>query len=452
MTIDPNQTLHLRGTPYSLEAAPAEALRDDIRALQERVATLRSLGTLTAETLEQYYGEKRFEQVAESNAIEGSTLSVGETELAILKGITLTGHDPAYVRDARALDAALQDLTEMAREPGPTTIEDLHRMHGSILGDRPGAGMFRREPVTISGSDHRPPETWGDIMDAMEEWEAWSTAHAEAPAIIRAVVLHAWLVHIHPYIDGNGRTTRALTNLELVRAGYPPIIIKRTLRSRYISALQQSDAAGDLAPLFDLMLDRMAGAVRGLELSASKRQDYDPLAIGIRQKQERRLKVWNTAIELFHDMLVERLADRVEPNGGTVETEDFGKSLELDGYIELCQGRSIPKSWCFRLRVQVPGAGATERLLWIGYRDEPLRRHMGNPDAFGPAALWSIRNPDGYPPWTGAEGRAPAFTALTIHDAHGDRWVGHRTDGSLVDLDLSTIVDQTARALIEQLD
>lgn len=450
MTIDPDLSLHLSGTPYSLGPAAAKALREAIHALQERICTLRSVGTLTAETLKQYYGEKRFEQVAESNAIEGSTLSVGETEIAIMKGITLAGHDPAYVRDARALDDALQALTEMAREPGPTTMDDLNRMHGLILGDRPGAGMFRRQPVTISGSNHRPPKTWAGIMDAMEEWEAWSVDHAQAPAIIRAVVLHAWLVHIHPYIDGNGRTTRALTNLELVRAGYPPIIIKRTLRRRYISALQESDAAGDLSSLFDLMLDRMEGAVRGLELSANKQQAYDPIAIKIRQKQERRLKVWNTAIDLFHDMLVERLADRVEPNGGIVETEDFGKSLELDGYVQLCQGRSIPKSWCFRLRIHVPGAGDVERLLWIGYRDDALLRHMGSAD--GPAALWSVRNPDGYPPWTAAEERAPAFTALTIHDTHGDRWVGHRTDGSIVDLDLSSVVDQTATALIEQLD
>ncbi|MDV7401434.1 hypothetical protein RZS08_58995, partial [Arthrospira platensis SPKY1] len=86
---------NLEGTPYLLDARASEQVRVKLQSIEERVALLRRSGVLTEHTVKDYYGEKRFEQVAESNAIEGSTLSVGETELAVLKGITITGHDPA---------------------------------------------------------------------------------------------------------------------------------------------------------------------------------------------------------------------------------------------------------------------------------------------------------------------------------------------------------------------
>ena len=100
--------INLRDSPYVLGKEAEKEVSDRIKGLEERVSLLRNQGSLSPDTVKDYYGEKRFEQVAESNALEGSTLTVGETELAVLKGTTMTGHDPAYVRDALALDQALQ--------------------------------------------------------------------------------------------------------------------------------------------------------------------------------------------------------------------------------------------------------------------------------------------------------------------------------------------------------
>ena len=58
-------------------------------------------------------------------------------------------------------------------------------------------------------------------MSGMDDWEHWSVANSGAPVLTRAIVLHAWLTHIHPFTDGNGRTARAIMNLELVRGGFP---------------------------------------------------------------------------------------------------------------------------------------------------------------------------------------------------------------------------------------
>lgn len=116
--------IDVTGTPYCLEfEASLGAARKRLGDLADRVELLRSNGTLSPATLQAYYGEKRFEQIAESNALEGSTLDVGDTELAVARGVTFTGHDPAYVRDAQALAEALDRLTELARGNEPTSLD-----------------------------------------------------------------------------------------------------------------------------------------------------------------------------------------------------------------------------------------------------------------------------------------------------------------------------------------
>ena len=271
-------SIELAGTPYSFEATGMGVV-DDVTGLLDRVSRLRSQGTLTEATLRDYFGDKRYEQIAESNALEGSTLSVGETQLAVLRGVTITGHDPAYSRDAIALANALDRMQELAAIAVPTDIEQVQQVHALILGGLPGSGMFRSEPVRIGGSDHRPPKTWSQIMEGMEQWEAWSRDNTSLSSVFRAVVLHTWLTHIHPYIDGNGRTARAIMNLELIRAGLPSVIIRRKDRVRYLEALSHSDEGGDLGLISELIIERAQDSLRDLERAAARRQGYDEAAV-----------------------------------------------------------------------------------------------------------------------------------------------------------------------------
>lgn len=98
----------------------------------------------------------------------------------------------------------------------------------------------------------------------MEDWEAWSRANDGDQAFLRAIVLKTWLTHIHPFSDGNGRTARAVMNLELIRAGLPSIIIRYEDRTRYYDALVDSDLGGDLGPISELILARVEDAFHDL--------------------------------------------------------------------------------------------------------------------------------------------------------------------------------------------
>lgn len=410
--------IDVHGTPYYLANKNAAAqIRSTIIELSNRVETLRSQGKLNESTLRDYYGEKRFEQIAESNAIEGSTLSVGETELAVLKGITISGHDPGFSRDAQSLAKALDELTVLAQLRNATDIDQVKQLHELILGDRGGAGEFRSTEVRIRGSKHVPPKTWREVMESMEHWEKWSLQHSAAPVILRAAVLHAWLEHIHPFVDGNGRTGRAITNLELVRAGYPPIIIRKKDRDRYLDALSRADE-GDLSSFLEIIVGRIEDALRDLERSAQRRMGYDRRREQLKIAQANRLAVWNAGVHLLCASIRSLLQDHIENLGLEFEIREFDQ-LSVDDFIELCEGRTVRLSWAFLIRCRAPGMAMVERLAWAGVANPKVRSELaGQPGR--PVLMWSVPNPNRYPPWIQAGSDAFVGEQMTI--VH-DRWL-----------------------------
>lgn len=440
----------LEGTPYVLDAVALSQVRSRLDAIEERVALLRKNGSLTEETLRAYYGEKRFEQVAESNAIEGSTLTAGETELAVIKGITITGHDPAFVKDAVSLDRALTRITELAKDRAASTdITQLHEVHHLLLGDRPGSGIFRNERVVISGASHIPPRSWSEVMDQMEGWQTWSRSNETLPAPIRSVVLHAWLTHIHPYIDGNGRVSRAIGNLELIRAGYPPIIIKKKERDRYIEALAESDDGGDIRSFFELVFDRIEGALVGLESSAKRKQGFDPVLERIRERQRHELRIWDTTVRLLADIIEHNVSSALESVDGRCRTRIYENTLDFQDYIEVCQGQSVARSWAFDLCVDVPGIPKLEKLVYVGHRSHPMLQKLGTG---GPSLFWSKKNATGFPKWVSDDAASPYAVELTTKSGNGDQWFVRLHDGKIVQVQTTELASQISKALLKQLD
>lgn len=440
---------NLEKTPYLLDEVASGQVRDRLDAIEERVSLLRHAGTLNDQTLRDYYCEKRFEQVAESNAIEGSTLSVGETELAVLKGITITGHDPAYTKDAIALDRALNRITELARSrEAATDISQLHEVHALLLGDRQGSGIFRRERVTIRGAKHVPPKTWESVMAQMEQWQQWSKDNATLPAPVRSVVLHAWLTHIHPYIDGNGRTARAIGNLELIRAGYPPIIIKKKERDRYIDCLAESDDGGDIRSFVELVLDRLEGALVGLELSANRKQGFNPIIEKIRLRQEKQLRIWETSVRLLASIVEHNVSSSLEPVRGICSAHIFNEPLDLQDYVEVCAGHPVPRSWAFILTVEVPGVSRLEKLAYIGHRSQRMYQHLERQG--GPSLYWSSKNPSGFPKWLGDGPTSPYAVEITAQAGNGDEWFVRFADDSIQRVQTTELARQIADAVVGQ--
>lgn len=436
----------LDDSPFLFDDQAAQSLFDRQSELARRVETLRS-ERLSDEVLKNYYGEKRFEEVAESNALEGSPLTVGETTLAVQAGVTISGHDPAFSRDARTLHAALEQLTEMVLR-GPTDVEQLQEIHGLILGDRPGAGIFRREPISISGSQHKPPGSWAEVMAQMEEWESWSRERPTAPALLRAALLHAWLTQVHPYIDGNGRAARAILNLELIRSGFPRIIIRRKDRERYLDALHHADD-GDLGHLLDLVLTRTNDALLDLERVAKRIDNYDPIDVELRKARERHAAIFNDAVGLLVNML-EDTTVRLMGSDVSVLIKRY-EGLEADDLRSLLKEDSTGNRWSWQIDCAAPGLARVSFLAWVGFRSDSMCAALPNEHKRGPSIFWSVPNPQGaYPPWVIAGRNSPGVEEMTVLLPDADHWF-IRNGQSINRVRPSTLADRLANGLRDRL-
>lgn len=173
-----------------------------------------------------------------SNAIEGNTLSISETKV-VLEGITVGGKTMIEHLEVINHRDAISFIEDLISNKEPLSGWNIRNIHSLILKeiDKENAGRYRSENVMISGAKHIPPRHFeiSDLMqELVEEYDNnWKVYHP----VIRATLLHGEFVKIHPFIDGNGRTARLLLNFELMRNGYPPVIIKSDDRANYYEVL-----------------------------------------------------------------------------------------------------------------------------------------------------------------------------------------------------------------------
>ena len=142
-----------------------------------------------------------------SNAIEGNTLSLRETQIVIEEGITVGGHPLREHLEATNHAQAYEYLVTLATEQGPITrdtILDLHRLIMTGIDD--SAGRFRTGAVYIRGARMTPP-TASQVERLIAKWLEWVNGPGiDYPTIVRATVAHHDFEAIHPFFDGNGRT------------------------------------------------------------------------------------------------------------------------------------------------------------------------------------------------------------------------------------------------------
>ena len=119
------------------------------------------------------------------------------------------------------------------------------------------AGRYRRENVAISGASTTPPGLL-HLADDMRALLDWHRQAAAAHPVARAAELHARFVKIHPFIDGNGRTGRLLQNFELMKAGYPPAVIRKEDRLAYYDALDIACVSGVYDDITELVAEAVA--------------------------------------------------------------------------------------------------------------------------------------------------------------------------------------------------
>ena len=179
-----------------------------------------------------------------SNAIEGNTLTLNETKVA-LEGITIGGkslREHFEVINHKEAIIFVEQLVSRDEVLSEYSIKSLHSLILKNIDDK-NAGSYRNINVLVS-----------EVASKMEEFIHWyKTTAQELHPIERACRVHIDFVGIHPFIDGNGRTSRLLMNFELMKSGFPPIVLRVEHRLAYYDALDKAHTLGDYSDFITLV-------------------------------------------------------------------------------------------------------------------------------------------------------------------------------------------------------
>lgn len=236
-----------------------EQLIKTINTLKAEIDALRPLDKDTEGRIQQKF---RLDWNYHSNNIEGNSLTFGETKTFLLHGITADGKPLKDHLDIKGHNTALEmleDVVHDGRDLNETFIRELHQIILHEPYDKPAVtpdgkktnrriqiGKYKTQPnhvVTKTGETFyfATPEETPALMNDLMNWFNQSIKERKLHPVELAALLHYKFIRIHPFDDGNGRLSRILMNLTLMKFGLPPVIIKTQKKEEYYRALQQAD-------------------------------------------------------------------------------------------------------------------------------------------------------------------------------------------------------------------
>jgi len=201
----------------------------------------------------------------DSNRIEGNTLTLQETQLVVNEGVTIGGKSMREHLEAINHSEAVDFVADLLVGKEDITKRNLLEIHRLVLKsiDNENSGKYRNVPVRISGSEHVPPQPF--LVDKMMEdfFIHYERQKKILHPILLAAEMHERLVTIHPFVDGNGRTSRLLMNFILLKNGYTLTILKGDPSSKasYFKSLESVQVQNDPNQFYDLIAERVIASL-----------------------------------------------------------------------------------------------------------------------------------------------------------------------------------------------
>ena len=219
-----------------------QALLDTIDAGKAKLDAQRPLPLSALQSLRE---SLILEWTYNSNAINGNTLTLADTKV-VLDGIAVGGKRLREHFEVLNHRDAILDVEERVGSNEALSESQIRHIHGRLLKaiDDEQAGQYRRESVTIAGASTSPPD-FSELPAQMAALIAWYSNESGLHPIVRAAQLLARFESVHPFAEGNGTTGRLLLNLELMKAGYPPAVIRREDGAAYRESLDSASRTGN---------------------------------------------------------------------------------------------------------------------------------------------------------------------------------------------------------------
>ena len=292
---------------------------------------------------------------------------------------------------------------------------EIRGLHSIICEGESHAGMYKRWHVKIGGPDSHEPHLPIDVSSSMRQMVQWINQSGHVGPILRSAIAHAWLTHIHPFEDGNGRIARLLANQILIADGLPPAIIKNQgQRGAYLDALRRSDE-GDILPFVHIFRTTLGRYVREMDKERYLRK---VLRAELDGRGSSDYEAWSHSFLIFLDSLFAELAlaklTIIKRDFPDEEAYSFLRDREKDGntwiaFIRDDEGRVL--------------------LMWLGYQSDALRRPTD--ESFSqPSIFFSVAN---------------NWNSLTPYRQVKDELFGLREVCVLVDLTVYSVTGKRVR-------
>lgn len=272
LTLAESRVEYLKSNQVLVLDSLSQEIQDKLQELDElknRWTSNRPLNQTQLAKMKEYFHTA---YTFESNRIEGNTLTLQETHLVINEGVTVGGKSMReHLEAINHLDAIgyIESLVYDEMDFNPRVLAQIHYLILKGI-DKSHAGIYRKVPVRISGSTHVPPQPY--LLDKLMEdyFRHYHLQKKQLHPVLLAAEMHERLVTIHPFIDGNGRTSRLVMNLILLKHGYTIANLKGDLNARmsYYRALEAVQVDNNPEVFYHLVIDTVKDSlVQHLELA-----------------------------------------------------------------------------------------------------------------------------------------------------------------------------------------
>ncbi len=224
----------------------------EINELKEKISSLRQLSLGEVEKLNENF---MLEYTYDSNAIEGSALTLDETALVIKEKITISGKPVSDHFDAIGHKDAFYYILDLVKDNKMLSESEILNIHNLVLMSRPDdRRKFRKIPVQIMGSNAELAQPFM-IKPGLDNLLNWYHEEKSMHIVEKIALFHLKFERIHPFIDGNGRCGRLIINFELMKNGLLPINIKNINKKDYYDAFKSYDELEDFKVMTNLIAD-----------------------------------------------------------------------------------------------------------------------------------------------------------------------------------------------------
>jgi len=209
---------------------------------------------LSKVTTESYNAAFDLEFTHNSTAIEGNTLTLLETKVVLEDGISIGGKTLREIYEVLNHKKAFEYVKKCVRNRLPLDEKIIKDIHALLMENIIVGGIYRTEEVFISGANHKPPARNEMYFQIKDFFNALNNQKSLNP-IELAAWTHAEFVRIHPFIDGNGRTSRLIMNYQLMNCGFLPVSIAKENRLIYYMALVKYATNGTLDDFIEMIAE-----------------------------------------------------------------------------------------------------------------------------------------------------------------------------------------------------